>query len=288
MNFANQEPRSFDCHMHTPLCGHSFGEPEEYVDAAARRGIELLCFTCHIPMSVEGFGQEGTRMAMDELPLYRDKIAAAAAYGRERGVEVLCGIEAEIFPEEEPLEEMTTFLERESFDFVLGSLHHMLPLFRHWLYRNGHRDDRAIVAAYFRTLAGAAATGRYDSIAHPDVIRLYGTLGEPFDPAAHEEVIKEALDGIAETGVCLEINTSGRIKGDYIAHPDPLIMKWALERGIPFTLGSDSHTPERVGDGFREVLADARTLGLPALHYFRERRRHRLPFSPEMAGSGIA
>lgn len=288
MNLENKRPRSFDCHMHTPLCGHSFGEPEAFVDAAAEGGIDLICFTCHIPMEVDGFGQEGTRMRTDQLPLYRDKVAAAAAYGREQGVEVLCGIEAEIFPEEEPLERMKAFLKRESFDFVLGSLHHMLPRFREWLDRNGHHEDRAIVAAYFRTLAKAAATGRYDSLAHPDVIRIYGTLSEPFDPAAHEEPIQEALDAIAAAGVCLEINTSGRIKGDYIAHPDPLIMKWALERGIPFTIGSDSHTPERVGDGFREVLADARALGLPALHYFRQRRRHRLPFSPEMAGSGIA
>lgn len=284
MNSQLSEPRSFDFHMHTPLCGHAVGEPEEYVQTAAARGIDLICFTCHVPMEAEGFGQDGTRMSREELPLYRDKIAHAAEIGREQGVEVRCGIEAEIFPDEAALTEMDALLREEPFDFVLGSLHHMLPRFRRWLEEHNCHEDEEIIAAYFQALAAAAASGRYDSLAHPDVIRLYGTLRHPFDPAANEHVIKESLDRIAATGICLEINTSGRIKGDYIAHPDPLILQWAVDRDIPFTIGSDSHTPERVGDGFSEILAEAHGLSLPALHFFRERKRHRVPLSSRMAG----
>jgi histidinol-phosphatase (PHP family) len=76
---------------------------------------------------------------------------------------------------------------------------------------------------------------------------------------------------VAASGTCLEINTSGLIKGDFIAHPDPLIMKWALDRGIAFTFGSDSHSPDRVGHWFDEAVAAFGPMGLDRLQYFRKR-----------------
>ena len=52
---SNPKHTRFDCHMHTPLCGHAYGEPEEYVDQAASIGISLITFTCHIPMDGDGY-----------------------------------------------------------------------------------------------------------------------------------------------------------------------------------------------------------------------------------------
>ena len=61
MPFENKHKR-FDCHMHTPLCGHAYGDPVEYVEAAAESGVSLVTFTCHIPMKDDRFAQEGIRM----------------------------------------------------------------------------------------------------------------------------------------------------------------------------------------------------------------------------------
>lgn len=259
--------------MHTPLCGHAIGDPLEYVDAAARNGISLITFTCHIPMREARFSQAGIRMHHDDLPQYRALVDAAREYGAARGVEVLYGIEAEIHPDEAAMEEMTAFIQSQPFDFVLGSLHHMLPAFREWLAANGCSTDAQKIREYFKCLGQGARSGRYDSLSHPDVIRIYSTLAGRFDPAEHESAIKGCLDEIAAAGVCMEINTSGLIKGDYVVHPDPLIMEWALERGIPFTFGSDSHTPDRVGAHFDEVLEEFKEMGLGRLHYFRKGKR---------------
>lgn len=279
---ANVQPIAFDSHMHTPLCGHSVGEPEDFVDAAAAYGVRTITFTCHVPTAWQGFGQAGTRMDREQLPHYRQMIAHAAAYGRGRGVEVLYGIEAEIFPEPERLSDITALLRSEPFDFVLGSLHHMLPGFQDYLRRKGlHSNDADRVAAYFDCLAGGAESGLYHSIAHPDVIRIYGTLEAPFNTANHEKPIKSALDRIAASGTCLEINTSGLIKGDYVAHPDPLILQWAMERGIPFTVGSDSHTPERVGHAFADSLRAAADLGLREVRLFRQGKPDAHPIPPQ-------
>jgi histidinol-phosphatase (PHP family) len=266
----------FDCHIHTPLCGHARGEPKEYVDAAVAGGLSLITFTCHIPMSGPAFNQEGTRMAHGDLQKYRKQVAEAAAYGEGLGVEVLCGIEAEIGPSNPALVEMETLLKEEAFDFVLGSLHHMLPGFRRWLDENNKVSDRDRVEAYFEVLGEGALSGMYHSIAHPDVIRIYNTLDGPFDPAAHRDVIERFLDKVKESGVCLEINSSGLIKGDYVAHPDPMILEWAVAREIPFTFGSDSHLPDRVGHYFEESVEALRALGASELNYFRDGQRIRV------------
>ena len=272
MTLPSQHSR-FDCHMHTPLCGHAIGDPIDYVEAAAARGISLITFTCHIPMKDSAFAQEGIRMREADLPHYRALVQEAREHGREIGVEVLYGIEAEIYPDPSVMREMEKLLEAEAFDFVLGSLHHMLPAFRSWMKTQGMNTDEKRVTAYFDCLAEGAASGRYHSLSHPDVIRIYGTLEEMFDPRTHEAAITRFLDAVAAAGTCLEINTSGLIKGDYVVHPDPLIMEWALERKIPFTIGSDAHAPNMVGQHFEETIAEFKERGLDKLHYFRAGQR---------------
>lgn len=259
--------------MHTPLCGHAHGDPVEYVDAAAERGLNLITFTCHIPMRDDQFAQEGIRMREEDLPAYREMISRAREHGKGLGVEVLTGIEAEIHPDQSAMADMERILRYGNFDFILGSLHHMLPSFRNWLSQNNFHSDQEIIAAYFDCLGDGAVSGRYHSLSHPDVIRIYGTLRGDFRPADHEDVIKRFLDRVAAAGTCLEINTSGLIKGDYEVHPDPLIIDWAIERNVPFTIGSDAHAPHMVGQHFERVIADLKARGLERLHYFREGKR---------------
>jgi histidinol-phosphatase (PHP family) len=273
-----------DCHMHTPLCGHADGMPRQYVAAAARAGIGLVTFTCHIPMAGDAFGGPGIRMQPVMIDDYLELVDDAADCGRQCGVEVLCGIEAEIYPDEAIMQAMDLTLRVHPFDFVLGSLHHQVPIHRARRVTLGiDGDDEAVIRDYFEMLGAAAGSGRFHSLSHPDVLRLYGALRRPFEPARHAAVIQACLDQVAAAGVCLEINTSGRIKGDYVEHPDPLIRGWAIERGIPFTLGSDAHAPSHVGQHFGPVLRAAASQGLRAIHYFRSGQRHAIP----LAANGV-
>ena len=262
-----------DCHMHTPLCGHATGHPREYVRAAARQGIGLITFTCHVPTGRhEIFRGAGIRMSEEDLPEYSQLIAEAADEGRKCGVEVLRGIEAEVYPDPEALQQMDRVLGEGDFDFVLGSLHHPLPGYRAWLREQGLTRDEAIVDTYFRHLAEGARSGRYDSMSHPDVIRIYGTV-QQFEPEEHEPTIRAFLQALVDSGTCMEVNTSGLIKGVYKLHPDPLILDWAAEMGVCMTLGSDSHAPSQVGQHFDTVLPLLKTKGFSKLYYFRKRMK---------------
>lgn len=266
-----------DHHMHTPLCGHALGEPEEYVEVAARRGLDRIIFTCHIPLEPdEVFGGPGIRMRPGQLPAYRAAVERARRRGEALGVEVLRGIEAEIFPDADALRRMDAVLAAEDFDFVLGSQHHQLDGYRHYLQAAGLHEDPAIIRFYFAELAEAARSGRYDSLAHPDVIQIYGTV-EPFHPEDYRHEIHAFLDTCAECRQPLEVNTSGWNKGIHQVHPHPVVLSWAAERGIPFTLGSDAHAPDQIAQHFPRARDLLRSLGVEEVLTFRQRQPERIP-----------
>ena len=214
-------------------------------------------------------------MNANQLDVYQGMVGQAREFGLQRGVEVLCGIEAEIFPEASCLREMDRILESRGFDFVLGSLHHQLPAYRQWLRDHDFRSDREIIETYFAHLTVGAMTGRYHSIAHADVIRLYGTI-QRFEPAEHEASIRRFLQAVASSSVCLEVNTSGLLKSEAV-HPHPRILGWAAECGVNLTLGSDAHHPSQVGQYYEEVIPFLRELGFGSVNFFRQGVRVSVP-----------
>ena len=264
--------------MHTPFCGHALGTPQDYVRAAAEKGLHLLTFTCHIPMSSPAFGGPTVRMRQDQLADYVAVIEDAAQFGRGLGVEVLCGIEAEVFPDLEVMTEMDRTLSQYPFDFILGSLHHQVPAYQRWLFERKLAGDAAIIEQYFEHLIEAAATGRYHSLAHPDVIRLYGTI-RSFEPARCEPLLRRFLRVVAAANLCIEVNTSGYIKESKQLHPDPLILDWAAQEGVLLTIGSDAHRPNNVGQYFDTVVPLLQAKGFTALHYHRAGKRIAVPLT---------
>jgi len=269
-----------DCHMHTPLCGHAFGTPLEYAQSAKSKGFDLITFTCHIPMEWEAFGQAGIRMQNDHLDDYIAMVYDAAEEMKPEGLEVLCGIEAEVFPDEAHMESMDKILDQYPWDFVLGSLHAHCFSYVSWLRKRKVKTDEMIADCYFRHLIDGVQSGRYDSMAHPDVIRTYGVVND-FIPEDHEEVIREFLGALVEQDICMEVNTSGLNKGAFQVHPDPLILDWAAELGVKLTMGSDSHRPDSIGQHFDWIQPLLYKKGFEHLHYYRGRQLQRIdmPYS---------
>ncbi len=261
-----------DCHMHTVLCGHAVGDIADYVRQASSQGIDLVTFTCHVPVDDDRYGGTRIRMRASQLDDYRHMVDQAREVGAALGVEVLCGIEAEVCVTEAETALMEQSLNAVAWDFVLGSLHHQMPVWRNWFREQGLLgNDRAVIDRYFELLAPAVGTGRYHSFSHPDVIRLYGTV-KRYEPSEHETSIKAFLAEVVGHDKCLEINTSGVIKcGEF--HPAPLVLQWAKEAGCKLTLGSDAHAPEQVGQAFGPSLDILRAAGFTELHYHRGGKR---------------
>lgn len=275
-------PIFFDSHMHTPLCKHAEGHPDEYVAAGVKRGLAGIIFTCHSPMPNRF--SHAVRMAPEEFEDYV-KLISAAADNAPEGFEVRLGLESDFFPGMEKW--LTELHQRANFHYILGSVHWHIPeyLDAFWL---GSPDK--FIEQYFIHLAESAETGLFDCLAHPDLVKN----SEPgyWDLERYRDIIGRALDRIAVTGVAMEFNTSGRRKSFSEFNPGPGMLEMMSRRGIPVVLGSDSHVPHRVGEHFAEALDILENAGYEKVSIFKERRRSDLAIAEIRASledeSGVA
>ncbi len=255
-----------DYHIHTPLCKHASGAPEEYKLHAARLGMPALCFSDHAP-APDGYDSK-YRMALDDFPAYRRMIAAIQ---NQKPPAVGFGIEADYYPA--GVEFLRTWLPRQSFDMILGSVHYIGD----WAFDNPderHLWESAGVerawSRYFQLVGEMADTRLFDIAAHLDLPKKFG-----FRPpeTAVRAMAAPALDRIRAAGMAIEINTAGLRKPVGEMYPAPCLLEMARARGIPICFGSDAHTPAEVGYAFPAALAAARAAGYRAAVRFKARRQ---------------
>ncbi len=253
----------YDSHMHTPLCKHAWGEPEEYADQALKAGLKGIIFTCHCPMP-DGFWPT-VRMAEGEFDTYVAIVKRAADKYRGK-LDVWLGLESEYYPGFEKYIEQLH--QREDFHFILGSLHwqakEYLSKFEIGTIENFRRT-------YFNHLADSAESGLYDCLGHPDLVKNYHPDSWCF--AILKDHIAKSLDRIAKTGIAMEINTSGINKSYSEMNPGNEFLGMMAERGIPVVLGSDAHRPIRVADQFIRALDNLKAAGYKEVSHFEWRQR---------------
>lgn len=259
-------PLLYDSHMHTPLCKHAEGHPILYMEHGVAQGLAGIIMTCHSPMP-NGFSAR-VRMAPEQFNEYVAMVTEAADAAPE-GFEVLLGMESDFFPGMEPW--LRELHERETFHYILGSVHWHIGEYMDRFWRG---DLMAFQRQYFEHLAESAETGLFDSLAHPDLVKNANPAEWDFEKIRPS--IERALDRIAATGVAMEINTSGLNKSFPEMNPGPEMLAMMHERGIPVVIGSDSHTPTRVGESFAEALDQLSAAGYSHVSLFLERRRRDL------------
>lgn len=261
-----------DSHMHTPLCLHATGEPEEYAQVGYQRGLAGITFTCHCPMPRKFAA--GVRMAEKEFDSYVSMVDRTRQTWEGR-LQVRLGLESDYFPGFEGwLEKLH---KRADFHYILGSVH---PQFIEWRSAYYSGDATASQRTYFEQLADAAETGLFDCIAHPDLVKYLFPRG--WAPELVMDSIRDSLDRIAKTGVAMELNTSGLYKSIREMSPGEEILTEIASRDIPVVVGSDSHTPARVSDRFLSALGQLTRLGFEEVTYYHERQPRKLQISDVM------
>lgn len=276
------EPILYETHMHTPLCKHATGKVEAYAEVGLGRNLKGITVTCHNPMP-HGFAA-WSRMDMNDFGTYLDLVQRAreAYTGR---IEVRLGMECDYMPGYED------FLEQQvkwaDFEYLLGSVH---PFLQEYMHAFDYGDTVTFQKGYFSHLVMAAETGLFDCLSHPDIVKVMFAKEWELDKVLDH--IKACLDRIADTGIAMELNTSGRIKKLPEFNPGMTMLKEMYKRGIPVVIGADAHTPERVSDHFEEAIACLREAGYEHVSYFLKRERQDIPLdvalsslaSPKVAG----
>ena len=261
----NAEPILYEMHMHTTLCKHARGEPEDYAEVAKQRGLKGMVVTCHNP--TDGWTPT-VRMSMAEFDEYL-ALVERARIAWEGEVDVRVGIESDYVPGMEPwLENLHGLAE---LNHVLGSVHPHLGEYKERFFTG---DFEAFQATYFEHLAMAAETGLFDTLAHPDLVKIVSP--QEWDVERAIDLIRPCLDRIAAVGTAMELNTSGLNKVTAEMHPGREMLAEMHERGIPVVMGADAHDPHMVAADFEDALDLLSEIGYDKVNIFLNRQRREL------------
>ncbi|RIK48929.1 MAG: histidinol-phosphatase [Chloroflexi bacterium] len=259
-------PVLYESHMHTPLCKHAQGEPEEYAAVAAQRGLAGLIVTCHNPPIDEW--SPGVRMADAEFDGYVQMVERAQQAWAGR-VDVRLGLECDYVPGME--RGLAEQLGRAEFHHVLGSVHPQIAQYKERYFTG---DVVAFQRTYFEHLALAAETGLFDTLAHPDLVK--NEFPQAWEPARLADTLAASLDRIAAAGTAMELNTSGLQKKLPEMNPGHTILAGMQARGIPVVLGADAHTPQRVAADYTPALRLLQSVGYTHVSLFLNRQRQEI------------
>jgi histidinol-phosphatase (PHP family) len=148
---------------------------------------------------------------------------------------------------------------------------------REYRQRYDTGDRLHLQKMYFEHLAQAAESGLFDTLSHPDLVKIIKPLF--WDVERIMPVIESALDRIAATGVAMELNTSGELKSYAEMNPGPAMLRAMAKRKIPVVIGADAHVPGRVADRYEKALDILETVGYSEISFFLERQRQTVPIS---------
>jgi histidinol-phosphatase (PHP family) len=252
---------------------HDVAAVEPFVRVARAGGIDEICFTEHV------YYFRQTR-PLWEVPYHVERCVyeleayvAAVVEAKRRRLPVKLGVEVDyVRGREEATREV---LAQYPWDYVLGSVH-----FIDGLGVDG--SPRLIDAVgvddawrrYFDELAAAAESRLFDSLAHPDLVKIFGARPER---ALEEELHEQAADAIAAAGVAVEVSTAGLRKPIGELYPDPHLLEECRRRGVPVTVASDAHVPRLVGCDFDRARELLRGAGYETITLFEQRRPTQVP-----------
>jgi histidinol-phosphatase (PHP family) len=263
-----------DYHMHLrderEEIAHDPSSVEPFVTAARAAGVDEIGFTEHVyyfrqtrPLWTVPYHVERCN---HDVEAYVDAVSEA----KQRGLPVKLGLEVDYVPGREA--ETRALLAPYPWDYLLGSIH--------FIGGDGVDGAPRLVDAvgvdeawrrYFELLGRAAASGVFDALSHPDLVKVFGDRVGDFDygPVA---------DAIAAGGVAVEVSTSGLRKPVGELYPDSRLLRECRERDVPVTLASDAHVPSLVGRDFDRALELLRSAGYETITIFERRESRQVPF----------
>jgi histidinol-phosphatase (PHP family) len=289
----NRNPRVLtDYHLHlrtdalTASAAEHFtpGNVARYREVAEERGISELGVSEHVYRFEQALGvwrhPFWVRYAHDDLDSY-------CAFVREQ-TDLRLGIEADFVPGAE--DRMANLLDEREFDYVIGSVHFLRDRavddedYDIW---QTARSPEEVWRRYFETIGEAARSGLFDVLAHPDLVKVWGPE-RPRPPGDLRAYYELAMDGIAESGIAVELSTAGLRKRAGELYPAPAFLEMALAAGAPVALSSDAHRPEDVGADYDHALELLERLGVGELCVFerRERRLEAIAGGPQASATG--
>ena len=255
-----------DYHLHTHYSDGK-GTPEQYIEKAKAIGFSEIGFSDHLTLTDE---QQDWSIRLPQLGEYINEISSLKE--KENGIIIRLGLEVDYFPEKE--KEISEILADLPLDYIIGSVHYMGegtvdlgPEF----YEN--KDIDKLFEAYFSLISRAAASGLFDFMAHPDLVRIF----RYFPSLNAADLYRQLARELKLADVAFEINTNGMNKPLKDFYPDRRYLHIFREEGVPVLVNSDAHKPDRLGQYFEEAYKLLSNAGFEEMVIYNKRRRMTVP-----------
>ncbi|QYR23827.1 histidinol-phosphatase HisJ [Paenibacillus sp. sptzw28] len=265
-----------DYHTHHARCGHAIGTLEEYVQRGIDIGLDQIGLSDHMPLLHVDPAAYLPEMAMpmEELPRYVEECFELKEKYKGR-IDVRVGLEGDYIEGWE--DAIGRIVAAYPWDYVIGSVHFLgtwdVTDFRQtqgW----DSREPMAVYQQYYDAVCKAAATGFYDFIGHIDVIKRFG-----YKPGADVTHLEDAaLEAVKRHDLAIELNASGLRTPAAEMFPSRRMVERARDLGIPLTIGSDAHQPERLDQYLDEARTLLKEIGITQLASFEGRKRRMIDF----------
>jgi histidinol-phosphatase (PHP family) len=262
-----------DYHMHLRNgkgeIAHETAAVDPFVESARAVGVDEIGFTEHIYYFRQTRSLWTVPYHAERCVYDIDAYVSAIVSARDRGLPVKLGLEVDYVAGRE--DETRELLQPYPWDYLLGSLHYIDGL--------GVDDEPRLIDSvgvdeawrvYFETLGSAARSGLFDSLSHPDLVKIFGERAASFD-------FEPVVGAIAASGVAVEVSTAGLHKPVRELYPNPEFLAACRAHHVPVTLASDAHTPDVVGRDFDRALELLRTAGYETVTVFEQRRGRQEP-----------
>lgn len=256
--------RKIDYHLHTCFSFDSQADPIDHIEQAIALGLNEICFTDHYD-----FDYPDADFTMDITAYFRTLNALKVKYTSQ--IKIKIGIEMGLDLQHQ--EEINHLLNKYPFDFVIGSIH---VIDHQEFEKDGYFVGKTKEEAhrhYFQTCLDCAKKFDHFSVfGHYDYIERYGPYdNKKVDLNLYQDLINDFLKTVISKNIGLEVNTSGfRIREE--GFPQYIILKRYYDLGGRIvTIGSDSHTSDRVGQHVDEVIHTLEKIGFEDVATFTNR-----------------
>lgn len=264
--------------------------PEEVVKEAIAAGIDFMCFTDHYRdphgfvdpdwPTDKFFGQEYIKEVNRLKEAYKEKI------------DISLGVELDWI--EEYREWTRAEIEKNKFDYILGSIHLLKLADKYYSFDFGDGQDSKfmevvrefgsvenLISFYYSQLRLLIKSGMYDALGHFDYIKRYNTDEKIFSESSdfYKGEIIAVLEELAKSGMAMEINLRGLMKSVKVQYPSLWILKEAKKRNIPVTIGTDAHRAGQVGEDLDKAYDLAKQAGYTEIVRFKARKKIIIPIS---------
>jgi histidinol-phosphatase (PHP family) len=270
-----------DYHVHlrpddadaTPDRYFTAGNAERYRETAEDRGIAELGVAEHVY-------RFSAALDVWEHPFWRryahDDLDAYCGFVREE-TDLRLGLEADFVPGRE--DRMASLLDGRDWDFVVGSVHFLrdrsLDTEDYSVWGTGESPER-VWRRYFETVAESARSGLYDIIAHPDLVKVWGSSA-PRPDGDLRRYYEPAVEAFAESGVAVELSSAGWRKPVGEQYPARGFLEMLVDAGCPIALSSDAHVPDQLGYEYDRAAALLESVGVGEIAVFERRARRMEP-----------